>query len=125
MPLGLGIPDETTTEIVADATGAEVTGALDVGQLLALPLGQLVTVLRCVIVLVDSVGLNADAVTLAAWLTIGTRDLWTDFERAGQLLTIRAKLIMVETSVESSVATPSLVEAVQTGAAPLQEVMVL
>lgn len=66
-------------------------------------------------------GLDADAVTLAAWLTIGTMD---DFERAGQLLTVGAQLIKVETSVEYAVAS-SVAEAVQTGAAPLQEVMVL
>lgn len=73
----------------------------------------------------EEAGLDADAVTLAAWLTIGTMDVWTDVERAGQLLTVGAQLIMVETSVEYSVETSSLAEEVQTGAAPLQEVMVL
>ena len=68
----------------------------------------------------DSAGvLDADAVT------IGTIDVWTVVERAGQELTVGAQLIMVETSVEYSVETSSLAETVQAGAAPLQEVMVL
>ena len=73
----------------------------------------------------EEAGLDADAVMLAAWLTIGTRDVWTDVERARQKLTVGAQPIMVETSVEYSVETSSLAEAVQTGVAPLQEVMVL
>ena len=38
---------------------------------------------------------DADAVTLAAWLTIGTMDVWIDVERAGQELTVGAQLVMV------------------------------
>lgn len=56
---------------------------------------------------------------------MGTMDVWTDFERAGQELTVGAQLIMVVISVEYSVASASLAVEVQTGAAPLQEVMVL
>lgn len=48
LPLGLGTPGKTT-ETVADPTGAEVRGTLEVGQVFALPPGQLVTVLICVI----------------------------------------------------------------------------
>ena len=72
----------------------------------------------------EEAGVDADAVTLAAWLTIGAMDVWTAFERAGQLLTFGAQLIKVETFVEYAVAS-WVAEGVQTGAAPLQEVMVL
>ena len=51
--------------------------------------------------------------------------VWTDVERAGQKLTVGAQLIMVDTLVEWSVDFSSLAEEVQTGAASLQEVMVL
>ena len=43
LPLELGTPDETET--VANPTDAEVRGTLEVGQVFALPPGQLVTVL--------------------------------------------------------------------------------
>ena len=66
--------------------------------------------------------LDADVVTLAAWLTIGTIDVCG---RAGHELTVGAQLVMMLTWVEYTVATCALAEAVQTGAAPLQEVMVL